>query len=85
MIAAGAVSTVALILADSCPCSWTRGWSRCARVRDNFWLVVHVLTITMSYAALALTMGIADITLGYYLFRSKNREAIAALSRLPTA
>jgi ABC-type transport system involved in cytochrome c biogenesis permease subunit len=82
LAAAGAVSTLALIVADSCPMLLdSRLEPLRAVLRDNFWLVVHVLTITMSYAALALTMGIADIALGYYLFRSKNREAIAALSR----
>jgi len=49
-------------------------------LRDNFWLVVHVLTITLSYAAFALALGIADIALGYYLVRSKNREVLASLS-----
>ena len=50
-------------------------------MRNNFWLVTHVMTITLSYAAFALAMGIANITLGYYLMRSENRPAIEALSR----
>ena len=50
-------------------------------LRNNFWLVTHVMTITLSYAAFALALGIADITLGYYLFGSRNFDAIDALSR----
>ena len=49
-------------------------------LRNNFWLVTHVLTITLSYAAFALALGIADIALGYYLARSKNREVLELLS-----
>jgi ABC-type transport system involved in cytochrome c biogenesis permease subunit len=50
-------------------------------LRSNFWLITHVLTITLSYAAFALALGIGNITLGYYLVRSRNRETINALSK----
>jgi len=56
-------------------------------LRNNFWLVTHVMTITLSYAAFALAMGIANITLGYCLvgrhvtMAGENRPAIEALSR----
>ena len=44
-------------------------------LRDNFWLFVHVLTITASYAAGALAWGVANIALGYYLFgRYRHNE-----------
>lgn len=43
-------------------------------LRDNFWLFVHVLTITASYAAGALAWGVANISLGYYLFGGYRRE-----------
>lgn len=36
-------------------------------LRSNFWLTVHVLTITLGYAAFALTLGISNITLFQYL------------------
>jgi ABC-type transport system involved in cytochrome c biogenesis permease subunit len=36
-------------------------------LRDNFWLFVHVLTITASYGAGALAWGLGTIALGYYL------------------
>ncbi|MBX7073727.1 MAG: cytochrome c biogenesis protein CcsA [Pirellulales bacterium] len=37
-------------------------------LRDNFWLLIHVLTIVSSYAAGALAWGIANIALAFYLF-----------------
>ncbi len=81
-VAAAAVSTVALILADNCPSVLDASLQPLQPVlRNNFWLVTHVMTITLSYAAFALAMGIANITLGYYLMRSENRPAIEALSR----
>jgi len=36
-------------------------------LRNNYWLTVHVLTITLSYAAFALAMGFGHITLFRYL------------------
>jgi ABC-type transport system involved in cytochrome c biogenesis permease subunit len=36
-------------------------------LRDNFWLTVHVLTITAGYGAGALAWGLGLIALGYYL------------------
>jgi cytochrome c-type biogenesis protein CcsB len=81
-IAASAVSTIALVLADNCPSVLDSSLQPLQPVlRNNFWLVIHVMTITLSYAAFALAMGIANITLGYYLVRSENRSAIEALSR----
>lgn len=36
-------------------------------LRSNYWLTIHVLTITASYAAFMLAMGISNITLFQYL------------------
>ena len=36
-------------------------------LRNNYWLTVHVLTITLSYAAFALAMGFGHILLFQYL------------------
>ena len=81
-VAAAAVSTIALVLADNCPSVLDSSLQPLQPVlRNNFWLVIHVMTITLSYAAFALAMGIGNITLGYYLLRSENRPAIEALSR----
>ena len=81
LAAAAAVSTISLILADNCPAHLDPSLRPLQPVlRSNFWLVTHVLTITLSYAAFALALGIGDIALGYYLVRSKNREVLASLS-----
>jgi cytochrome c-type biogenesis protein CcsB len=82
LTAAAAVSTLALILADDCPMILDPSVRPLEPVlRSNFWLVTHVMTITLSYAAFALALGIANITLGYYLFHSSNWGTITALSR----
>ena len=76
LVAAAAVSTVALVVADNCPALLDPSLRPLQPVlRSNYWLVIHVMTITMSYAAFALALGISDITLGYYLFGSTHREA----------
>jgi ABC-type transport system involved in cytochrome c biogenesis permease subunit len=80
--AAAAVSTFTLILADNCPTILDPSVRPLEPVlRSNFWLTTHVLTITLSYAAFALALGIANITLGYFLFGSRNSQTIGALTR----
>ncbi len=82
LTAAAAVSTIALVLADNSPTLLDSSVRPLEPVlRSNFWLVTHVMTITLSYAAFALAMGIANITLGYYLCGSNNHSTISALSR----
>jgi ABC-type transport system involved in cytochrome c biogenesis permease subunit len=81
LTAATAVATLALLLADNCPEVLDPGLRPLQPVlRSNFWLVTHVLTITLSYAAFALALGIANITLGYFLVGSRNGEVINSLS-----
>jgi cytochrome c-type biogenesis protein CcsB len=83
LIAAAAVATVALVLADNCPAVLDPSLQPLQPVlRSNYWLVIHVMTITLSYAAFALALGIADVTLGFYLFgAATRRESIAGLSQ----
>lgn len=82
LTAAAAVSSVALVLADNCPLILDPSLRPLEPVlRSNFWLSTHVTTITLSYAAFALALGIANITLGYLIFRSSNRDTVSALSR----
>lgn len=82
LTAAAAVSTIALILADHCPAVLDPSMRPLEPVlRNNFWLVTHVMTIALSYAAFALALGIANITLGYYAVRSKDADTIRALSQ----
>jgi cytochrome c-type biogenesis protein CcsB len=43
-------------------------------LRSNYWLTIHVLTITLSYAAFMLAMGISNI--GLFFFTRKSTEQI---------
>jgi ABC-type transport system involved in cytochrome c biogenesis permease subunit len=53
-------------------------------LRDNFWLLIHVLTIVSSYGAGALAWGVANLALGYYLFgRYTPPEPVRALGHRP--
>ena len=80
--AAAVVAAVALVLADNCPSVLNPGIRPLQPVlRSNLWLAVHVITIMLSYAALALALGIGNVTLGYYLVGSKKQETIAILAR----
>ena len=83
LVAAATVSTVAMVLADNCPAILDPAIRPLTPIlRSNFWLAIHVMTIMLSYAALAMALLIGNITLGFYLKRSANQPAIAALSRL---
>ena len=82
-MAAAAVSTAALLLADNCPTILDPGIRPLTPIlRSNFWLAIHVMTIMLSYAAFAMALLIGNITLGFYLKRSANQPAIASLSKL---
>ncbi len=81
LTAATAVATLGLILADAFPAVLDPSLRPLQPVlRSNFWLVIHVMTITLSYAAFALALGIGNITLGYFAARSTNRNAISSLT-----
>ncbi|MGZ3700060.1 MAG: cytochrome c biogenesis protein, partial [Bdellovibrionota bacterium] len=56
-------------------------------LRSNYWLTIHVLTITLGYAAFALTLGLSNVTL--YLFARgekakgpKLAQRVAAMNQL---
>lgn len=81
LTAAAGMATIALVLADNCPAVLDGSLQPLQPVlRSNFWLVTHVMTITLSYAALALALGIGNITLGYYLVGSEDQPTIGDLS-----
>ncbi len=82
LAAASAISAVALILADNCPAILDPSLQPLQPIlRNNFWLVTHVMSITLSYAAFALALGIGNLTLGYFIIAPKNQSAIESLSR----
>jgi len=43
-------------------------------LRDNFWLTVHVLTITLSYAAFLLAWMLGHVTLTSHIFRPRQKK-----------
>ena len=67
LLAALPVTLVALLLVHQMPIAMPSSIEPLVPVlRDNFWLTVHVLTITLSYAAFALAMGFGHILLWRY-------------------
>jgi len=67
LLAALPVSLIALLLVHQMPIAMPASIDPLVPVlRDNFWLTIHVLTITLSYAAFALAMGFGHILLWRY-------------------
>ncbi len=67
LLAALPVTLVALLLVHQMPIAMPASIDPLVPVlRDNFWLTIHVLTITLSYAAFALAMGFGHILLWRY-------------------
>jgi cytochrome c-type biogenesis protein CcsB len=76
LIVASALATVGLIAADSAPAMMDPGLHPLMPVlRSNYWLTIHVLTITLSYSAFALTLGIANVTLWNFFKQDRARLA----------
>ena len=79
LLAALPVSLVALLLVHQLPIAMPSSIDPLVPVlRDNFWLTIHVLTITLSYAAFALAMGFGHILLWRYV-----REPVTAQANQP--
>jgi cytochrome c-type biogenesis protein CcsB len=67
LLAALPVTLIALLLVHQMPIAMPSSIDPLVPVlRDNFWLTIHVLTITLSYAAFALAMGFGHILLWRY-------------------
>lgn len=49
-------------------------------LRSNYWLIVHVLTITLSYSAFALAMGLSHINLWFYFYRPNQSALLGRMS-----
>jgi len=79
LLAALPMSLVALLLVHQMPIAMPSSIDPLVPVlRDNFWLTIHVLTITLSYAAFALAMGFGHILLWRYA-----RNPVAARADQP--
>ncbi len=75
------VAVISLVLADTQPVALSSSITPLRAVlRDNFWLSTHVLAITLSYAAFALSLGVGHIILGKVGCRP---EAGGVLVQLP--
>jgi cytochrome c-type biogenesis protein CcsB len=73
---------VALIIADSVPAVLDPSLQPLEPVlRSNYWLTIHVMTITISYAAFFLGFILGDIGLIYYIRgEEKHQEKIKAIA-----
>ncbi|MBU3664529.1 MAG: hypothetical protein FGM15_01435 [Chthoniobacterales bacterium] len=77
LLSALPVSFLGLLLARSLPVAMPSRLDPLVPVlRDNFWLTVHVLTITLSYAAFALALGFAHVVLWRYIRQPRTAPAM---------
>jgi cytochrome c-type biogenesis protein CcsB len=80
LLSALPVSFLCLLLVRSLPVAMPARLDPLVPVlRDNFWLTVHVLTITLSYAAFALALGFAHIVLWRYIRHPQTAPALRQL------
>ena len=76
------IATSAPLVADNCPSVLDPSLQPLQPVlRNDYWLVTHVMTIVLSYSAFLLALGIADVQLGCTLFGYHNKQTEAAMSR----
>ncbi len=82
LLAAAPLAVVCLILADSLPAILDPTIKPLVPVlRDNFWLSIHVPTITLSYASFALALGLGHIILANYLLTPNAKQRTRNLSK----
>jgi cytochrome c-type biogenesis protein CcsB len=75
LLAALPVSLTCLLLVQQLPVAMPESIDPLVPVlRSNYWLTIHVLTITLSYAAFALAMGFGHIVL-YRFIRNPQKAA----------
>jgi cytochrome c-type biogenesis protein CcsB len=80
LLAALPVTLIALLLVHQMPIAMPSNIDPLVPVlRDNFWLTIHVLTITLSYAAFALAMGFGHILLWRYARNPSDARADASM------
>jgi len=82
LLAASPLAIACLLLADSLPAVLDPSIKPLVPVlRDNFWLSIHVPTITLGYASFALALGLGHLFLGFYLFAPEGKERIRSLAK----
>ena len=77
---ASGLSVLLLILADSLPILDGSIEPLVPVLRDNMWLTVHVLTITLGYAAFFLGVALGHLNLALYFFAPGRRELLRTMS-----
>ena len=80
LIAATAGAIVCLVLADTLPTVLDPSIHPLTPVlRSNFWLTIHVLSITLGYAAFLLALGLGHIVLWKCALHPAQEQAISSL------
>ncbi len=80
LLSGAMLACIGLVMADQLPAILDPSIHPLVPVlRSNYWLTVHVLTITLSYAAMALAMGVAHVSAFFTLFKP-DRQKIAQLN-----
>jgi cytochrome c-type biogenesis protein CcsB len=79
-VCASALAIICLILADNVPILDGSIEPLVPVLRDNMWLTIHVLTITLGYAAFLLAMGIGHLNLGLYFFAPSRAALLKTFS-----
>jgi cytochrome c-type biogenesis protein CcsB len=80
LMAAAAGAVVCLVLADTLPTVLDPSIRPLTPVlRSNFWLTIHVLSITLGYAAFMLALGLGHIVLWKCALRPEQKEIIKSL------
>ena len=73
--AAAWVAAFTLVIGESFPAVLDPSLSPLVPVlRNNYWLTIHVLTITLSYGAFALAWGLAHLNLWKFAFHPEKKE-----------
>lgn len=76
LLASSIIAFVCLVLADLAPIILDASMQPLQPVlRSNLWLTVHVLTITISYAAFFLAFILGDIALTFYLLNEEKYKS----------
>ncbi len=78
---AAGLGVVLLILADNVPILDGSIEPLVPVLRDNMWLTVHVLTITLGYAAFFLGVALGHLNLGLYFFAPRRQALLRTMSQ----
>jgi cytochrome c-type biogenesis protein CcsB len=83
VMVASCVAIAGLLVGDGLPAVLDASLSPLVPVlKSNYWLTIHVLTITLSYGAFALAWGLAHAVLFNFAFRRRDTEKLKDLSLL---